>query len=987
MAFTRTLAVGHCLPIALVTLATVSASVRADDFDGYLKTLFAEKCVRCHGGKAVNGKVNLQQVASERQLLGKPELISDIIGVIDSNDMPPEGEPQISKPDRARLLTILRRMLRTAARAKGKRKPVAIRRLNRLQYNNTLKDLFGLKRDVFPVPEKLMTRAGDYVVSKSGKMPDRVTVASHSLAPKAGLRDVRAFPKDLRASHGFDNQANQLTLSPLLLDAFLRLSVSIVESPDFTRENVGMWDDFFAEPSGDADKELVIRQRLDRFLHRAFRGLADDVTRDRYAAYVTAKLKQGVPFTDCMKKAVSAALSSPLFLYRSTTVDDQDRQFELASRLSYFLWNSCPDDELLRLAKRGELAQPVTLNRTIDRMLADRKISRFLDAFPSQWMQLENLLAVTPDPKKSRYFQLDRKYPASLQMVLEPLLLFDAVFVEDRRLIELISPTFGFQSEFLKTWYTSDLTPPRVDVRRIVEEGRVNDIRRRKLQGSIKQTETERDKLLQSVRSKLLAARKKDPEAAKPVDLKPYAAWEFNGDLKESVRSLELEARGKVEFHDGMVVLNRSFLISKPLSIDLKAKSLEVWCQVSDLNQRGGGVMGIQGPGDFFDTIVLGERKPRHWISGSNGFSRTDDFAGSTPETKAGEMLHLAMVYTKDGTTTLYRDGKPYGKPFRKGAATFPRDRSSVIFGLRHLPPGGNRYLAVRIDKARLYDRDLTASEVAASAAGNGLYIAQKDVDAALTADQKARRNELAKSLTRHQAELKKVPPRRDPKKVQQATNRRYEDGIRRQLRSQVFDRVPADDPRYGGVITNAAVLSMTSGPRRTHPISRGAWIIEVIFNDPPPPPPNDVPPLKEEDDGKNLTPRQRFAAHRKNPSCAGCHSRLDPLGFALENFDITGRWRDKYENGLKVDASGALLRKHDFDGIVRFKSALVQEERRFAKAFVSHMLRFALARELSATDTITVDAIVEKTQQDHFKMKSVIRQVILSKDFVEGRN
>jgi hypothetical protein len=71
----------------------------------------------------------------------------------------------------------------------------------------------------------------------------------------------------------------------------------------------------------------------------------------------------------------------------------------------------------------------------------------------------------------------------------------------------------------------------------------------------------------------------------------------------------------------------------------------------------------------------------------------------------------------------------------------------------------------------------------------------------------------------------------------------------------------------------------------------------------------------------------------------------------------------------------------------VRFKSALVQEERRFAKAFVSHMLRFALARELSATDTITVDEIVEKTQQDHFKMKSVIRQVILSKDFVEGRN
>ncbi|HAG55732.1 MAG TPA: hypothetical protein DCL17_04935, partial [Dehalococcoidia bacterium] len=831
------------------------------------------------------------------------------------------------------------------------------------------------------LPEKLMTRETIYL--NAPKLPDRVNVRSLALNPAPGMRAVRAFPKDLRASHGFDNQANQLSLSPLLLDAFLRLSVSIVESPDFTRENVGMWDDFFAEPSGDADRELVIRQRLDRFLHRAFRGLADDVTRDRYAAYVTAKLKQGVPFTDCMKKAASAALSSPLFLYRSTTVNDQNRQFELASRLSYFLWNSCPDDELLRLAKRGELARPVTLNRTIDRMLADRKISRFLDAFPSQWMQLENLLAVTPDPKKSRYFQLDRKYTASLQMVLEPLLLFDAVFVEDRRLIELISPTFGFQSEFLKTWYTSDLTPPRVDVRRIVEEGRVNDIRRRKLQGSIKQTETERDELLQSVRNKLLAVRKKAPEAAKPVDLKPYAAWEFNGDLKESVRSLELQARGKVEFHDGMVVLNRSFLISKPLPIDLKAKSLEVWCQVSDLNQRGGGVMGIQGPGDFFDTIVLGERKPRHWISGSNGFSRTDDFAGSTPETKAGEMLHLAMVYTKDGTTTLYRDGKPYGKPFRKGAATFPRDRSSVIFGLRHLPPGGNRHLAVRIDKARLYDRDLTASEVAASAEGNGLYIAQKDVDAALTADQKARRNELTKSLTRYQAELKKVPPRRDPNKAQQAVNRRYEDGIRRKLRSQVFDRVPADDPRYGGVITNAAVLSMTSGPRRTHPISRGAWIIEVIFNDPPPPPPNDVPPLKEEDDGKNLTPRQRFAAHRENPSCAGCHSRLDPLGFALENFDITGRWRDKYENGREVDVSGVLFNQHKFKTVVEFKRLILQEKQRFIRGFVSHLLTYALGRELGPADSLALDDITAKAKAGRDQMRVVLRNIAMSEPFL----
>ena len=91
-----------------------------------------------------------------------------------------------------------------------------------------------------------------------------------------------------------------------------------------------------------------------------------------------------------------------------------------------------------------------------------------------------------------------------------------------------------------------------------------------------------------------------------------------------------------------------------------------------------------------------------------------------------------------------------------------------------------------------------------------------------------------------------------------------FEGKVRQQQRSQTFSRREIKDPRYGGVITNAATLSMTSGPTRTHPIARGAWIIEVIFNDPPPPPPNDVPPLNENDGPQNLTIRERFAKHRQ---------------------------------------------------------------------------------------------------------------------------
>jgi hypothetical protein len=954
----------------------------AEEFDQYLKPFWAAHCTKCHGEEKVKGKVNLKEIGSTKDFLAKPGLIKEMIEAIDARDMPPEDEPELEAKDREKLLVTLKGMLRQASSGEVVERG-RIRRLNRFQYNNSIRDLFQLNRDVFALPEKLMTRHGhNYLHVKSAKMPDRVEVACASLSPGVEMKGVKSFPKDLRASHGFDNQANQLTLSPLLLDSFLRLAVSIVESADFNERSVGIWNNFFKEPEAEADLQAEVRKRLEPFLMQTFRGLVDDDVMKRYVAYVMKKIEQGQSFPNSMKKAASAALSSPLFIFRYAAEDDKDAEYALASKLSFFLWASGPDAELLRLAESGELSKPENLAKTMERMLADPKIERFLDTFPGQWMQLENVLAATPDPKKSRFFTIDKNYPASLQMVLEPLLLFDAVFVEDRPIMELISPSFAYQSDFLQAWYTSDLKPPAIEPTEIIEKNRANEEKRKALETAIKATEEELQTLLEPVRNKILADRKQAVGEKKPVDLKPYAAWEFDGDLKSSVGDFPLTSHGKVSFKDDLVVLNQAYLLSKALPVDLRAKSLEVWFQPHDVNQQGGGVMGIQGPGDFFDTIVLGERKHRHWISGSNGHSRTQDFPDSTPEQKSGEMLHLVMVYKEDGTTTLYRNGTPYGKPYRKGKATFPRNKSSVIFGLRHLPAGGNKYLSVSIDKARLYNRALVAGEVQASNSGQNLYVSDRDLTAALDGDQKKSKTDLLKKIKTSENAIKKIPKALNPAKYKQEVQKRFDGQMRALVRARSFQRVATEDPRYGGIITNAAMLSMTAGPKRTHPIARGAWIIEVILNDPPPPPPNDVPPLKDDGNSRNMTIREQFAKHRENPDCAGCHSKLDPLGFAMENFDLTGRWRDKYENGREVDPSGKLLRKYPFDGIVRFKESLSKENRRFAKAFSGHLLRFALSRELSPTDVLTIEAIVDKTEKDNFKLKSLIREVILSDRF-----
>ena len=201
----------------------------------------------------------------------------------------------------------------------------------------------------------------------------------------------------------------------------------------------------------------------------------------------------------------------------------------------------------------------------------------------------------------------------------------------------------------------------------------------------------------------------------------------------------------------------------------------------------------------------------------------------------------------------------------------------------------------------------------------------------------------------------------------------------------QLFKRVPLDDPRRGGVITNAAVMTMTSTPTRTQPITRGAWINSVIFNDPPEPPPADVPPLPEIDKEKlaKLTIRERLALHRKRADCAGCHDRIDPFGFALENYGPTGIWRDTYENGRKVDVSGVLFNQYEFKTVVEFKRLILREKQRFIRGFISHLLTYALGRELGPADSLALDDMTAKAMAGVDQMRIVLRSIAMSEPFL----
>jgi Protein of unknown function (DUF1592)/Protein of unknown function (DUF1588)/Protein of unknown function (DUF1585)/Protein of unknown function (DUF1587)/Protein of unknown function (DUF1595)/Planctomycete cytochrome C len=198
------------------------------------------------------------------------------------------------------------------------------------------------------------------------------------------------------------------------------------------------------------------------------------------------------------------------------------------------------------------------------------------------------------------------------------------------------------------------------------------------------------------------------------------------------------------------------------------------------------------------------------------------------------------------------------------------------------------------------------------------------------------------------------------------------------------FRRVslPADSVRRG-LLGQGSILTDTSRPNRTSPVLRGKWILENIFGAPPPPPPANVPELAEERDPRKVLPmREQMAQHRANPVCAGCHAQMDQLGFALENFDAVGEWRDTYSSGAPVDATAKLPDGTVFKGPTELRKVLLQHSDEFYTTVTEKLLTYALGRGLEASDAPAVRQIKREARGDNFRFDSLIQGIVRSAPF-----
>ena len=184
-----------------------------------------------------------------------------------------------------------------------------------------------------------------------------------------------------------------------------------------------------------------------------------------------------------------------------------------------------------------------------------------------------------------------------------------------------------------------------------------------------------------------------------------------------------------------------------------------------------------------------------------------------------------------------------------------------------------------------------------------------------------------------------------------------------------------------GGLLRHGSILAVTSYATRTSPVIRGNWILGNLLGTPPPPPPPDVPALPEKTISSTLSVRERLAEHRANPACASCHDIMDPVGFALENFDAVGRWRE-YEDGRAVDASGGLPDGSEFVGVDALEEGLLKRPELFVGTFAEKLLTFALGRGVEPYDAPAIRKIIDQAEGDDYKFSSVILAVVHSTPF-----
>src|SRR4051812_47361839 len=393
----------------VLSFSSLQAQEHQTSFEKEIRPLLETYCFKCHGQSKAKGGVNLYAYQDLAAVNRDPKTWHTVMTQMRDRNMPPENKPQPTQVERDKLTAWLAQVFDKMDETQIARDPgrVVVHRLSRLEYNNTIRDLLGVD-----------TKPAD------------------------------SFPADGGGGGGFDNNADTLFVPPILMERYLEATDKILEAAN--PETI-----FIAKPGMLTSKRSLARKIIEHHATRAFRRPLDREEVERLLNVYESVVRVGGSYEDGVKLAMKAILVSPNFLFR-VEVDRGSSEpyrlndYELASRISYFIWSSMPDEQLFNLAKQNKLHAPEVLEKQVRRMLNDPKGKVLAQNFASQWLRVRDL-KTTAQPDLNRF----KSYTFELRdaMYDEVVEFFYSLLKEDGSLLKLIDADYTYLNETLAKHY------------------------------------------------------------------------------------------------------------------------------------------------------------------------------------------------------------------------------------------------------------------------------------------------------------------------------------------------------------------------------------------------------------------------------------------------------------------------------------------------------------------------------------------------------
>lgn len=943
---------------------TLCSNASADD----PVTLIQQYCVDCHGApdEAPEGDFSLTADFKLQSLLKTGPTLKKALDAIEGFEMPPADSDQPTSEQRIQMAAVIRKWLAkpTVGDRRDPGSPV-LRHLTRLEYNNTIRDLLGLETDVFMFSERLPFDRGHYQ-PETGKVADQFTMGAREYGAKYPvLLPDASLPSDSRAEYGFTNRADAQNVSAVRLEQYIRLAGEIAFHPELLSRAERM-------------QELFPNAKF-----RQTSAAATENAKPLGAGTTLLAPNNNVPST-----ADGSDYDLGQFRERIETAFAEDRAGVFGG------------EELrnTKIAGKGGLLR-ITYGKTAQRVVAinpneDLWFAPFATAEESSGDTL-----LTNHRKKQTKFELTFQSAGTGRFTGIAEL---GVVVLSRR---------GQEGVVRLTVTFDDDTTKHIDIELKPVAGEHNTF------ASFSAKQDRHIKRLAIDGSKF---------SGDYVLLDDLAL--VTRDVPNRQPLVQAEEPATIEpapQHRSLVKLNRDLAKRSPAERighfmrrafrrNVKSSEVEIYVTLYDAEMIRGGndetamrsaLHGILASPSFLylecgDSSRLSlrdnikEPKDSNAAENPQTVNRLKEKAPtsrSTPKvvplTDHGLASRLSYFLWSsmpgDELFTLADNGK------LQDLDTLETQVRRMQSDQRSIELSENFYVqwlrlqelwSVQPDRrlfSEFYFGPMGKRTLAQDMFGEALLLFQtiliedRPVTDLLDSDYAFVNGKLIDFYESNTAGLRTFTEKRDLP-IDAAKN------------DHVWHRIQKFDPQRGGIVTSPAVLTLTSFPHRTSSIRRGVWILDTVFNRHPPPPKVAVADIDEQENSEQLTLREKVEMHRANAACAVCHDRIDPPGFALENFDAIGRWRNK-DGDEAIDASGVLAGAGAFRDSAEFKALLVAQKRRFVLGLTEHLLSYAIGRQLEYFDVATVEQIVEQTIKDDYRLSRIIVEIVKSDPFRFG--